>query len=180
MQYKTIVLELLEQRTELHEQLRQHGRLLPTMETYADGIEGQPRGAGRRPLSSESGQRPEPDRERSNGTGAQGTGGSFALRVHRATGNLFRSTQAMAFIQTFIRREVKLITTTAESFRLASETRPTTRQSYHRPESDRAPADAITRPTRPFSSEVSRPTPAVPLPAAKRAKPATSSPPSAR
>ena len=35
MQYKTIVLELLRERTELHEQLRLTRRLLPTMEAYA-------------------------------------------------------------------------------------------------------------------------------------------------
>lgn len=33
MQYKTIVLELLKERTELHEQLRLTRRLLPTLET---------------------------------------------------------------------------------------------------------------------------------------------------
>jgi hypothetical protein len=33
MQYKTIALELLKERTELHEQLRLTRRLLPTMET---------------------------------------------------------------------------------------------------------------------------------------------------
>jgi hypothetical protein len=35
MQYKTIVLELLKERTELHEQLRQERKLLTTMELYA-------------------------------------------------------------------------------------------------------------------------------------------------
>lgn len=35
MQYKTIVLEMLQQRTELHEQLRRERKLLTTMETYA-------------------------------------------------------------------------------------------------------------------------------------------------
>jgi len=35
MQYKTIVLELLQQRTELHEQLRITRRLRPTMEALA-------------------------------------------------------------------------------------------------------------------------------------------------
>ena len=35
MQYKTIVLELLRERTELHEQLRLTRRLLPTLETCA-------------------------------------------------------------------------------------------------------------------------------------------------
>ena len=35
MQYKTIVLELLKQQTELHEQLRITRRLLPTLETWA-------------------------------------------------------------------------------------------------------------------------------------------------
>jgi hypothetical protein len=35
MQYKTIVLELLRERTELHEQLRKNRELLQTMERYA-------------------------------------------------------------------------------------------------------------------------------------------------
>jgi chromosome segregation ATPase len=35
MQYKTIVHELLQQRTQLHEQLRSTRRLLPTLETCA-------------------------------------------------------------------------------------------------------------------------------------------------
>jgi len=35
MQYKTIVLELLIQRTQLHEQLRSTRQLLPAMESYA-------------------------------------------------------------------------------------------------------------------------------------------------
>ena len=35
MQYKTIVLELLKERTELHEQLRLTRRLLPTLESCA-------------------------------------------------------------------------------------------------------------------------------------------------
>jgi hypothetical protein len=35
MQYKTIILELLQQRPEIHEQLRKSRKLLPTMEQYA-------------------------------------------------------------------------------------------------------------------------------------------------
>ena len=38
MQYKTIVLELLQQQTELHEQLRLTRRLRPTMEALATGL----------------------------------------------------------------------------------------------------------------------------------------------
>lgn len=38
MQYKTIVLEMLEQRTQLHEQLRQQRKLLTTMEMYAQEL----------------------------------------------------------------------------------------------------------------------------------------------
>ena len=38
MQYKTIVLELLRDRTELHEQLRLTRRLLPTLETCAQEL----------------------------------------------------------------------------------------------------------------------------------------------
>ncbi len=35
MQYKTIILELLQQRPEMHEKLRRERKLLPTMEIYA-------------------------------------------------------------------------------------------------------------------------------------------------
>jgi len=35
MQYKTIILELLKERTELHEQLRKERKLLPALELYA-------------------------------------------------------------------------------------------------------------------------------------------------
>ncbi len=38
MQYKTIVLELLQQRTELHEQLRKERKLLTAMEFYANEL----------------------------------------------------------------------------------------------------------------------------------------------
>ena len=38
MQYKTIVHELLQQHTELHEHLRLTRRLLPTIETYAKDL----------------------------------------------------------------------------------------------------------------------------------------------
>ncbi len=35
MQYKTIILELLQQRPQMHKQLRQNRKLLPALETYA-------------------------------------------------------------------------------------------------------------------------------------------------
>ena len=35
MQYKTIILELLQQRPQIHEQLRRERKLLPTLEIYA-------------------------------------------------------------------------------------------------------------------------------------------------
>ena len=35
MQYKTIILELLQQRPEMHEQLRKERKLLPALELYA-------------------------------------------------------------------------------------------------------------------------------------------------
>jgi hypothetical protein len=35
MQYKTIVLELLQQRPQMHDQLRKNRKLLPTVELYA-------------------------------------------------------------------------------------------------------------------------------------------------
>ena len=38
MQYKTILLELLRQRPELHEQLRSQRLLLPTLERYASAL----------------------------------------------------------------------------------------------------------------------------------------------
>ncbi len=81
MQYKTIVLELLKERTELHEQLRLTRRLLPTLETCAKELKASHESWKETLSRGETGQRPEPDRERGPGTGAQGTGGSFALRV---------------------------------------------------------------------------------------------------
>ena len=38
MQYKTIILELIQQRPEMHEQLRQERKLLTTMEMYASEL----------------------------------------------------------------------------------------------------------------------------------------------
>ena len=38
MQYKTIVLQLLEQRPEIHNQLRKNRELLPTLERFADQL----------------------------------------------------------------------------------------------------------------------------------------------
>ena len=38
MQYKTIILELLQQRPEIHDQLRKNRKLLPTLETYARAL----------------------------------------------------------------------------------------------------------------------------------------------
>jgi hypothetical protein len=48
------------------------------------GTQGQPRKLDGDAFPGETGQRPEPDRERSPGTGNQGSGGSFALRVSSA------------------------------------------------------------------------------------------------
>jgi FtsZ-binding cell division protein ZapB len=38
MQYKTIILELLQQRTEIHDQLAKERKLLPTVEHYAQEL----------------------------------------------------------------------------------------------------------------------------------------------
>ena len=81
MQYKTIVLELLQQRPEMHDQLRRNRMLLPTLELYASELKTSHEAWKDTPLPGEAGQRPEPDRERGAGDGPQGTGGSFALRV---------------------------------------------------------------------------------------------------
>ena len=43
MQYKTIILELLQQRPEMHDQLRKERKLLPTLELYARELKSQPR-----------------------------------------------------------------------------------------------------------------------------------------
>ena len=79
MQYKTIILELLQQ-TRRYDQLRKDRKLLPTMERYARELKTSHE-AWKELLSHEAGQRPEPDRERSPGDSAQGAGGAFALRV---------------------------------------------------------------------------------------------------
>jgi hypothetical protein len=49
--------------------------------TLRQGAEDQPRSLEGSPLTDETGQRPDPDRERGAGDGPQGSGGSFALRV---------------------------------------------------------------------------------------------------
>ena len=79
--YKTIVLELLEQQTELHERLRITRRLLPTLEDLGQGTQDQPRSLEGNPLAGEAGERRHPDQQRSLGDGSQGTGGAYALRV---------------------------------------------------------------------------------------------------
>ena len=81
MQYKTIIHELLQQRPQMHEQLRKSRKLLPTLEQLRQGTEDQPRSLEGNALATEAGQRPEPDRERGPGNGPEGNGGSFALRV---------------------------------------------------------------------------------------------------
>ena len=81
MQYKTIVLELLQQRPEIHDQLRSQRMLLPTMEHYASELKDPPRGLEGAPLPGEAGEQREPDRERGPGDRPQGTGGLFASRV---------------------------------------------------------------------------------------------------
>ena len=81
MQYKTIVLELLKERTELHEQLRLTRRLLPTMETCARELKASHETWMETLAQANPGSDPEPDLFGGNGTGSQGTGGSFALRA---------------------------------------------------------------------------------------------------
>jgi hypothetical protein len=59
MLYKTMVLELLEQRPEMYEQLRRQKMLLPTMDFYANELKGLHEGwkqhlAETRPASDES------------------------------------------------------------------------------------------------------------------------------
>src|SRR5271170_881984 len=49
--------------------------------TLRQRVEDQPRGVEGNAVGAEAGQRPEPDRERGNGDGHQGTGGSFVQRI---------------------------------------------------------------------------------------------------
>ena len=81
MQYMTIVLELLKERTELHEQLRLTRRLLPTLEICGKELKASHERWIGLPVRDEARQRSEPDRQRSDGNGRAGTGGSFAIRV---------------------------------------------------------------------------------------------------
>ena len=64
MQYKTMILELLQQRPEMHDQLRKERKLLTTMERYARELKTSHE-AWKELLSQlQAGQRQEPDRER--------------------------------------------------------------------------------------------------------------------
>ena len=84
MQYKTIVLELIQEQPELYEQLREQdaaagdGRL-------RDRAEGQPRGVEGPAQPGEAGQRPEPDRSEALELAIAGPAGPFALRVAERT-----------------------------------------------------------------------------------------------
>ena len=81
MQYKTIIHELLQQRPQMHEQLRKSRKLLPALELYARELKTSHEAWKEMLVPGEAGQRPEPDRQRSTGNGPEGNGGSFALRV---------------------------------------------------------------------------------------------------
>ncbi len=80
MQYKTMILELLQQRTELHDQLRKDAEAPADTGTLRQGAEDSHEAWKETSVAGEAGQRPEPDRERGTGDSPQGTGGSFALR----------------------------------------------------------------------------------------------------
>ena len=81
MQYKTIVLELLKERKELHEQLRLTRRLLPTMETCARELKASHEHWKETLATANPGSDPSQIASRGNGNGTEGTGGSFALRA---------------------------------------------------------------------------------------------------
>ena len=81
MQYKTMILELLQQRNGVARPATERRESCCRPWNLRQGTEGQPRSLEGTPVSGEAGQRPEPDRARSAGDSPQGTGGSFALRI---------------------------------------------------------------------------------------------------
>ena len=178
MQYKTIVLELLQQRPELHEQLRKTRRLLPTLETLRQGTEGQPRSLEGNPLPGEAGQRPEPDRERGTGDGPQGTGGSFALRV---SSGRERSAFARPGNGVHPKSHVARLKASRQQPSLFDSLPDTRRRRHpHRQPAAAAPADAAIRRSHPPTRRAEPDRHPSPSPAARKPRPATSSPPSAR
>ena len=89
MQYKTIILELLQQ-TAADARPAAEGPQAPDGNgTLRQGAEEEPRSLEGTALPDEAGERPEPDRFGGVGDSPQGTGGSFALRV--ATGRATRN-----------------------------------------------------------------------------------------
>ena len=81
MLYKSIVHELIQHRPDFHDQLRKERKLLPTLENVRPRTENQPRGVAENAPANEAGQQPWPDSERGDGSGIEGNGGPFALRV---------------------------------------------------------------------------------------------------
>ena len=80
MQYKTIVLELLQQRPEMHDQLRKDRKVLLTMEHYARELKRTTKPGRNSSAQMRPGSDPSQIATRGAGDGSQGTGGSFALR----------------------------------------------------------------------------------------------------
>ena len=80
MQYKTIIHELLQQRPQMHEQLRKDRQPTADAGTLRQGTEDQPRGVEGDAPPDAPGQRPEPDRQRGPGIGPEGNRGTFAGR----------------------------------------------------------------------------------------------------
>ena len=81
MQYKTIVLGLLQEYPLIYDQLLSQSDAAFDPGESAPGIEGEPRSLAGTPAAGEAAERREPDRERGAGDSPQGTGGPFALRI---------------------------------------------------------------------------------------------------
>ena len=173
MQYKTIVLELLKERTELHEQLRLTRRLLPTMETCARELKASHETWKETLAQAKPGSDPSQIAQRGNGTGAQGTGGSFALRASPGRrGTAFARPGNGVRPQSYVEK-VRAVPKPTQPFRPRRQDSPPadTRPPPPPPEPDTRHPDS-----QPRGDAAKRQS----SPAARRPRPATSSPPSAR
>ena len=105
MQYKTIVHELLQQRTELHEQLRQTRRLLPTLDTCAKELKESHEAWKERLSQAKPGSDPIQIASEAMELAVQELEDRLPLRAGRRDAKPLSLEQAMAFVKTHTSRD---------------------------------------------------------------------------
>ena len=176
MQYKTIVLELLKQRTELHEQLRMTRRLLPTLETCAKELKASHEAWKETLAQAKPGSDPSQIASEALELALKELEDRLPSVSPQDDGKPLSLDQAMAFVRSHTSSRLRASRQPAEPVSTPPPDHPRSRHTRLRRIHRHAPARS-----HPASRSHPRPTPStLPSPAARKPRPATSSPPSAR